>query len=236
MSQPLAALTWPGSKTPTGSSHGAGSEILRLLPTDAATYCEPFAGMLGLLLNRPVATMEIVNDLDGEIINWWRVLRDQTDELIGVLMLTPHSRQELAECGEPCEDPVERARRFTVRCTQALPSGQWRRGVSPNRAHSSWETLTNKLLDGRLVAIAERIRNVQIEHIDALPLIERVGAEEEALLYVDPPYREVGDSLYSHTVDHDELAQLLLTSKARVAVSGYPGGVSDAGRSRLAPS
>jgi DNA adenine methylase len=96
------------------------------------TYVEPFGGAMGVLLNKQPAHFEIYNDLDGEVVNFFRVLRDQPDELIRLIELTPYAREEqllsfddLAGVSE-----VERARRLYVRCWQSHGGGrtQWRTG------------------------------------------------------------------------------------------------------------
>ena len=224
----LTALPYPGSKS-MGAGQGAGADILKLLPTDAQHYCEPFAGMLGILLNRPPAALETVNDLNGDIVNWWRVVRDKPHELAEVCLFTPNARAELAACevDDPNDSDVERARKFTVKCVQALMttkdgSYRWRRCVT-SRSSTNWHTLHNKMLDGRIIAIAQRMAMVQIECRDALEIVDRFKVEPSVLLYVDPPYKVVGDLLYNCQVDHDALTDLLLQANCRIALSGYPG-------------
>ncbi|MFK7074022.1 DNA adenine methylase, partial [Acinetobacter baumannii] len=80
-------------------------------------YTEVFGGAAGVLLQKPRAYAEVYNDLDGEIVNLFRVLRneDQRNKLIEQLVFTPYSRDDFHEAWEPCEDPIEKARRLIIR-------------------------------------------------------------------------------------------------------------------------
>src|SRR5438874_13773812 len=94
--------------------------LLPLLP-DCRHYCEPFAGSAAVLLNRDPSPVETYNDLDGEVTNSCRVLRDEHEELIGRIALTPFSREEFYQACEippPDINDMERARRFFVRARQ----------------------------------------------------------------------------------------------------------------------
>src|SRR5438094_9213256 len=90
--------------------------LLPLLP-DCHHYCEPFAGSAAVLLNRAPSPVETYNDLDGEVCNFFRVLRDDHEELTKAIALTPFSRQEFAMACQldPSIHCAERARRFFVR-------------------------------------------------------------------------------------------------------------------------
>ena len=89
---------------------------------DHEVYLEPFAGSLGVLLNKPRAHIETVNDLDGNVVNFFRVLRDHPEDLMQKLALTPYSRGEYLLSYENTEDPIEKARRFAVRCWMSFGS------------------------------------------------------------------------------------------------------------------
>ena len=75
---------------------------------------EPFFGSGAVLLSRHPAKCEVVNDIDGRIVNFFRVLRERPDELVEVLRLTPWARDEWQACKEPTDDPLEAARRWWV--------------------------------------------------------------------------------------------------------------------------
>ena len=223
----LTALPWSGSKSAATTGNGAGKYIAKLLPYDPhGVYCEPFAGMLGQLLGRPRSKVELVNDLDKCIINWWTVLRERPEELVRAINFTPNSREEEWLCREDAGDDLERARRFTVRCSQKImgsDTSSWTCSLNP-AGFQPWATLLGKCDDGRLYRIANRMRYVHLECRDALEVCERVIAEPRALVYVDPPYPSAGYRMYKHAddVDHSELERLLIDAKAKVALSGYP--------------
>lgn len=110
----LIAFGWYGGKF----SHL--DWLLPLLP-ETIHYCEPFGGSAAVLLNRKPSPVETYNDVYGDVVLFFRVLREQPDELIRAIGLTPFSREELEiACSEPSSalSDIERARRFFVRARQ----------------------------------------------------------------------------------------------------------------------
>ncbi len=206
--------------------------LLPLLPTDAEHYCEPFCGAASALLNRPPADLETLNDLDGELVNFFKVLRERPVELIGQLALTPFARQEFAHAVKRRTrlGDLERARRFFIAACQSYAAtqrtataGNWNfaRAGSNNKC-AAWPRRLEAL-----TPIAERLRRVQLESRPAVQVIRQYD-QAEALFYCDPPYlaatRSSGDG-YVHELDeagHVELAEALGACQARVAISGYP--------------
>ncbi|WP_435583362.1 DNA adenine methylase [Amycolatopsis thermoflava] len=195
-------------------------------------YVEPYAGSLAVLLAKPRSRMETVNDLDGDLMTFWRVLREQPDELARVCALTPHARAEHLEAYDRPDDldDVERARRVWVRLTQGragtlLRTG-WRHYVDPAGSNTSMPGYLEAYV-GRIAPAAERLAGVSLESQPALDLIERYGRSPNVLLYVDPPYlgstRVSGG--YRHEMkteaEHRELAAALLACEAAVVLSGY---------------
>jgi len=106
-----------------GGKVGLASRIVDLMPPHRV-YIEPFAGSLAVLFAKQPCVHEIVNDLDGAIVNFWRVLRDQPEQLERACALSPYSRAEWEACGVGLDDEtldrVERARRFWVRVNQCV--------------------------------------------------------------------------------------------------------------------
>jgi DNA adenine methylase len=209
--------------------------LLPLLP-DAHHYCEPFAGSAAVLLNRAPAKVETYNDLDGEVVNFFRVLRDGPQGLIRAIALTPFAREEfyiaITEAGDE-PTPQERARRFYIRARQARTGlaqtatlGRWANCRNTSRAGMSG--VVSRWFGGidALSEIAERLLRVQIENRPALDII-RVYDSPTTLFYCDPPYphESRGDSkAYGFEMDereHHELAGVLRAAKAKVALSGY---------------
>lgn len=196
-------------------------------------YVEPFGGSLAALLAKTRSRMETVNDLDGELMTFWRVLRDQPDELARVCAMTPHSRAEYtAAFDRPSGLPdLERARRVWVRLTQSrsgtlLSSAGWRHYVDPAGSVTSMPGYLAGYVD-RMAPVATRLARVSLECQPALELIERYGRSPNVLLYVDPPYlgatRVSGGYRHEMKTEHEhrELADALRGCRASVVLSGY---------------
>ncbi|WP_275558566.1 DNA adenine methylase [Streptomyces sp. 5-6(2022)] len=210
-----------------GSKASIAKRIVSLLP-EHTHYVEPFAGGLSVLLAKEPSRLETVNDIDGQLVTFWRVLRDRPDDLGRVCALTPHSRAEHTASYEPVADELETARRVWVRLTQ---------GRSGRMDRTGWRycvadigTNMPAYLEGyrrRLHPAFERIMGVQLECRPALELVESFGKRAEVLLYVDPPY--LGSTRvvtgYRHEMrteaEHRELAEALAGCKAAVVLSGY---------------
>jgi DNA adenine methylase len=225
----LIAFGWYGGKF---------SHLAWLLPYLPKTkhYCEPFAGSAAVLLNREPSPVETYNDIEGEVVNFFRVLRIHKDELIEAIGLTPFSREEFEiACTQPTEglSDLERARRFFVCARQVrtglaqkASAGRWAHCVLTSRAGmagavSRWLGSVEGLSE-----IVQRLLRVQIEHAPAIEVIRRYDSEE-TLFYCDPPYPHIsrGDSnAYAHEMtdaEHKELAEVLHSVRGKVALSGY---------------
>ena len=209
--------------------------ILPHLPVDAEHYCDVYGGSAAVLVNRPPAPVETYNDLDADLVNFFAVLRDQPEQLVRQIGLTPFSREELAKAcvSEPGLAPLERARRFYVRArqtrtglAQTSSEGRWAHCVLTSRAGmagavSRWLGAVEGLPE-----IAQRLQRVQIENAPALEVIQRYDTPR-TLFYLDPPYvhGSRGDAAaYRYEMsddDHRELAALLRHIKGRAMLSGY---------------
>ncbi|MFF2009150.1 DNA adenine methylase [Streptomyces sp. NPDC058195] len=193
-------------------------------------YVEPYCGGLSVLLAKSPSPMETVNDLDGELMTFWRVLRDRPADLIRACALTPHSRDELAAAHEPAADELELARRIWCRLAQGrsgtLRNTGWRHYVDPAGSATSMPGYTAAYVD-RLAAAAERLRRISLESLPALDLITKYGQQEDVLLYVDPPYLGTTRPWSNYRIEmkdeasHRELAAALHDCKAAVVLSGY---------------
>lgn len=225
----LIAFGWYGGKF----SHL--DWLLPLLP-QATHYCEPFGGSAAVLLNREPSQVETYNDLDGEVVNFFRVLRDNPDELIRVIGLTPFSREELRIAVESSIQDItelERARRFFVRArqvrtglAQTASAGRWAHCKLTSRAGmagavSRWLGSVEGLSE-----IVQRLVRVQIENEPAISVIRRYDSSE-TFFYCDPPYSHDARSdtnAYRYEMSNEEhrtLAQVLHNVKGKVALSGY---------------
>lgn len=224
----LIAFGWYGGKF----SHL--DWLLPLLPA-CHHYCEPFAGSAAVLLNRQPSPVETYNDLDGEVANFFRALRDYKAELVEKIGLTPFSREEfgLACLTDPALGSVERARRFYVRARQVRTGlaqtaslGRWANCKNTSRAGMSG--VVSRWLGGveALPEIAERLLRVQIENRPALDVIGLYDSRD-TLFYCDPPYIHCtrgDDKAYGHEMtdgQHRQLAESLNAVSGQVAISNY---------------
>ena len=235
---PAVAGLRHGKIIPFGWYGGKYSHLDWLLPLLPAChhYCEPFAGSGAVLLNRQPSKVETYNDLDGEVVNFFRVLREQGQELIRAIGLTPFSREEFAiACKlDPSATPFERARRFYVRARQVRTGlaqtatvGRWANCKNTSRAGMSG--VVSRWLGGveDLAIVAQRLLRVQIENRPALNVISLYDSPQ-TLFYCDPPYihHTRGDAkAYGHEMtdqQHIELADRLNDVQGMVAISNYP--------------
>ena len=224
----LIAFGWYGGK------YSHLEWLLPLLP-NCKHYCEPFGGSAAVLLNREPSPVETYNDLDGDVVNFFRILRHQKDELVRAIGLTPFSREEFyIACSKPKGiSNLERARRFFVRARQVRTGlaqtaslGRWANCKSTSRAGMSG--VVSRWLGSiqQLPEIAERLLRVQIENRPATEVITLYDSSG-TLFYCDPPYPHESrrdSSAYGYEMtdsEHRELAEVLRSAKARVAVSGY---------------
>ena len=209
--------------------------ILPHLPTDAEHFCDVYGGSAAVLINRGPAKVETYNDLDTELVNFFAVLRDQPDELIRGIGLTPFSREELVKACGSSENlsSLERARRFYVRArqtrtglAQTSSEGRWAHCVLTSRAGMAGAVSRWLGAVEGLPQIAQRLQRVQIENAPALEVIRRYDTPK-TLFYLDPPYvhGSRGDSsAYGHEMtdqDHRDLAAVLHELEGRAVLSGY---------------
>lgn len=229
MNKKMIAFGWYGGK------YSHLDWLLPLLPS-TTHYCEPFSGSGAVLINRPPSPVETLNDIDGDVVNFFRVLRDSKEELLEAIGLTPFSREELRiAVNEPSGkiSDLERARRFFVRArqvrtglAQTASEGRWAHCKLTSRsgmagAVSRWLGSVEGLAE-----IAQRLLRVQIENAPAIEVIQRYDSPE-TLFYCDPPYVHASRSdtnAYAYEMsdeEHRELARVLRQVKGKVALSGY---------------
>lgn len=209
--------------------------ILQHLPPHRV-YVEPFCGAASVLMRKPRAYAEVINDLDGEIVNLFRVLQspEAAAELRRRLYLTPFAREEFELAYQETPDPVERARRLVVRSQMGFGSAATNRSHSTGFRADSTKVRTTPAHNWRdypdhVPTFVERLRGVVIEHRPALDVIAAHDGPE-VLFYVDPPYvrstRELRQrDLYAHEMtdaDHQALALRLQAVQGMVVLSGYP--------------
>lgn len=197
-------------------------------------YVEPYGGAGSVLMRKPRASGEVFNDLDGDVVNVFRVLRDPSTarELERVVRLTPMAYEEYQEAYEYCDDPIERARRTIFRSFSTIGSDGVSRKNSGFRGVKNNESKVTAALEwarwpDAIRFFVDRLQSVLIEHREAVRVM-KLYDRPETLHYVDPPYvlstRGRTRSLYTHEMnddDHRELARCLHSLQGMVVLSGY---------------
>ena len=209
--------------------------IISYLPTHKI-YVEPYGGAASVLLRKERSDAEVYNDLDGEIVNLFRVLRNpaQARELVRLAELTPFARAEFEESYIAHGDPIEQARRTLLRSFAGFGSAMaqshatgfrdntTRAGTTP--AHD-WANMPSAL-----GLIVQRMRGVVVDMRPAIELIARHDTNE-TLFYLDPPYVAATRSeRYRHSAynfemtdnEHRDMASALYAIHGMAIVSGYP--------------
>lgn len=189
-------------------------------------YVEVFGGSAGLLFQKVPSKVEIYNDIDESVVNFFRVLKDphKFKKFYRMVSLTLYSRAEFEACQNYTEGTdIERAYKYYIRIKQIfsgkLESNSWGYGVHRNQAHHYFNSI--KLLP----EIYKRWQNVQVECADFRKIFERYDSKD-TLFYCDPPYvpatrRQGGYNCEMTDQDHYDLVKILLTLQGKVILSGY---------------
>lgn len=203
--------------------------ICSLMPSHRS-YLEPFFGSGAVLFNKNPSAIETVNDVDGQVVNFFKVLREQPNELADMIALTPYARDVFDDSYEKDGDtPLEKAYRFAIHSKMGHGFKTYEKtGFKIDRyaRERSYAVMCWNRLPEDLLTAAERLKNVQIENRPALDLIRNFNFSN-VLIYADPPYllNTRGGKQYRHEMseqDHVELLEALLQHKGSVMLSGYP--------------
>lgn len=223
-----ALLNYPGAKW------GMAAQIVSMMPPHRS-YLEPFFGSGAVLFSKPPSAIETVNDIDGDIVNFFWVLRERPEDLAEAISLTPYARDVFDDAhASRGADDFDRAYRFAIRSKMAhgfktysktgFKIDVWARERS--YCVGCWNRLPGDILEA-----AARLKDVQIENQNALDLIRKFN-HENVLIYADPPYlmETRGGKMYRHEMteqDHLELLEALKQHKGSVILSGYPSEMYD---------
>lgn len=211
------------------SGYGKAAWINSLLPAPSPDqlYDEPFCGMAGVLLDREPMGLEIINDIDERVINWWECVLYETEKFAWMVEYTPYSRRLFERAIEQQDDmslpPIRRAHAFHIVTTQSMAQGAegrtWAAQYNPSVGSiktAGWEG------GGRMRRLANRMRYVQMECRPAIDELARTAECAYAVVYCDPPYPTANTSPYRYgDIDIPELTEALLAQKGFVAISGY---------------
>jgi DNA adenine methylase len=187
-------------------------------------YVEPFGGMYSVGIQKPSSEIEVYNDIHPEAVNFWRQLKDNSGELISQIEALTFNEETVEWAKQPPANLLESAIKFYIQCRISYMGGGtgWASGYTSkglgkpeNNDHA------------HLIAIANRIKNVKIYHLDALEIIKRFDSPD-TLFYCDPPYlQETRNSHapyeYEFSIEqHFLLIELLGSIKGKAIISGYP--------------
>lgn len=195
------------------------------------TYLEPFFGSGAVLFNKPPSNIEMVNDLDDNVVNLFRCIKEDAEKLAAMVQFTPYSRKEYEDAfSDPVpSDRFNQAARFLVQCWQGhgfRNNGRkvgWKNDVQGREdmyAVKNWYRLPEWI-----ISITERMKQVQIDRRPALELIERFRYPN-VFIYADPPYllHTRSGKQYKHEMtddDHILLLEALIKHPGPVIISGY---------------
>ena len=215
-----------------GSKQRLATNILKFMPPHNC-WVEVFGGALALTLAKRPANIEIVNDLDDNIVNALRQIRDNGSELAELIELTPYARTELANARLLCDQDsdVERARKFLVQAMMSVNGvTAGKRGgfsVSDTYTRGCREARVNRWNNypERLREVASRLRTTRIERKDGVELLAQFSNKPATLVYIDPPYlahRGCGYNIEARDQDfHERLLSQALLCKCMIMISGY---------------
>lgn len=213
-------LKYPGAK------NRLAQWIVSFIP-EHKVYLEPYFGSGAVFFNKKKARIETINDLDRNVYIFFKVLRENPEELIHGLEFTPFGRSEYDEAFKPTDNEIEMARRFTVRCWQGFGcSNVYKNGFRSSQQSVSPQTTKQwRELPERLKQAADRLREAQIENLPAVELLKRYDTED-VFIYLDPPYLHETrkNYLYKHEMkdrEHILLLEIIKNHPGKVLISGY---------------
>ena len=223
----MKVLKWPGAKW------ALAKEILKLFPKHDV-YIEPFLGSGALFFMKEPSKVELLNDIDNDVYNLFRVIRDKPNELYNSIQLTPYSEKEYRltyERDVQSLDPVEQARQFIIRSNMARAGMQYYsssfrhgglvRSLKGCDISKEWSKLPEYIMQA-----AERIKNAEIFNRDGMYFIEKFQ-DKNVFQFIDTPYlgRTRRQRYYNHEMYEDEDHILFLNqiknSKCKMLVCGY---------------
>lgn len=186
LGESLKVLKWPGTKW------SIADKIVEIMPKHNI-YLEPFFGSGAVFFSKTPCNTEIINDLDGEVINLFKCIRDNAEELAKLIYFTPYSREEYKKSYDRSGTGIERARQFLIRSNMARAgmqyySSSWRHAgpvlgaTCKQRVTGDWNRIPEKVLEAAI-----RLKDAEIENTNAFDLIKKYS-RKDCLIYVDPPY------------------------------------------------
>jgi DNA adenine methylase len=200
--------------------------IVSLIPPHKI-YCEPFFGGGAVFFSKSPSKLEVINDINGELINFYRVIKTKFKKLEKEVKCTLHSRESHQAAniilGYPqLFDDIKRAWAIWTLANQSYASklnGGWGYDKKENKSVKQLQSKRISFTNG----YAERMEQVQIENRDALKIID-TWDNKDAFFYCDPPYINTNQGHYKGYVEEDfeKLLQVLSKIKGKFLLSSYP--------------
>jgi DNA adenine methylase len=216
-------------KTPItyyGGKQNLVKDILPLIPYHKC-YIEPFFGGGALFFAKEPSKVEVINDINGFIINFFKVLKQNYGELKKLLDITLNSRQQYNEArvifkNQENYDDVKKAWAFWV-LTQESYGRQFNKGWGFDRREATQSKRLKNKIDNFTVDYSNRLKLVQIECDNALEVIKRFDTKD-SFFYCDPPYYNSDCGSYKgYTIeDYRKLLELLSNIEGKFLLSSYP--------------
>jgi len=216
-----------------GSKNKIALQLCENLPPHNC-WVEAFCGSAALTLAKPPSQIEVINDINGEIVNVFRQLRNNHKKLIKMIEQTPYAEEELLEAriaNLVKIDDIEKARIFLIKSMMAINGvfGREKGGFSYSDSYSrsGHEARVNRWrnLPQRLEKVVNRLKDVRIEKKDARKILKRFSNRPATLIYLDPPYFVERTNGYDHEANdfefHKDLLNIAQRSKCMIFISGY---------------
>lgn len=215
-----------------GSKNKIALQLCSELPPHNC-WVEAFCGSAAVTLRKTPAPIEVINDVDSEIVNFFNQLRNNYDSLCNAIELTPYAEEELNRARMPVEglSELERARRFLVQSMMAINGlfGEAKGGFSYSDSYSrnGHDARVNRWINlpERLKLVVNRLKKVRVENKDALKLLQKYKNRPATLVYLDPPY--LGERTNGYNKDandekfHEKLLNFANQAKCMIFISGY---------------
>ncbi|SRR6266536_5978100 len=221
-----------------GSKNKIALQLCRDLPPHNC-WVEAFCGSASLTLRKKQAPIEVINDIDNDIVNFFEQLRNNHEELCRLISLTPYAEQELilARINGYDVSNLEKARRFLIQSMMAINGvfGEERGGFSYSNSYSrnGRDARVNRWynLPERLIPVVERLKSVRVEKEDARKLLRKYINRPATLVYLDPPYFTERTNGYNMDANdkqfHNDLLSLANQANCMIFISGYQNDLYD---------
>ncbi len=197
-----------------GGKSSLADNIISLFPKHEI-YVEPFGGGASVLLKKPRVKEEVYNDLDSDMVNLFKTVREHPEELGYKVYFSPYSREEVENANLPTDDNIEKARRIIMLSVYSRNKENIS-SFEENKKHyfTKGNTLNNlRAKKDVIYSVAERMIGVTIENCDALELMKYYEKKNAVLFYLDPPYlhktRKCKSQKYKFEISDDEHKKLL---------------------------